>query len=84
MKIKYEQLRAFVSSRMEELSAERKIVKDALDELRVLAWVYEDDAGAQPRSPEESYREELKKSDLFIYTERIRKAINDIGAAFNC
>jgi hypothetical protein len=66
MKIKYEQLRAFVSSRMEELSAERKTVKGALDEMRVLAWVYEDDAGAQPRSPEESYREELKKSDLFI------------------
>ena len=46
MKIKYEQLRAFVSSRMEELKAERKIVKDELDTLRVLAWVYEDDAGA--------------------------------------
>lgn len=59
MKIKYEQLRAFVSSRMEELRAERKTVKDALDEMRVLAWVYEDDAGAQPRSPEESYREPL-------------------------
>ena len=66
MKIIYEQLRAFVSSRMEELSLERRTVKDALDEMRVLAWVYEDDAGAQPRSPEESYREELKKSDLFI------------------
>jgi Domain of unknown function (DUF4062) len=51
---------------MEELRAERKIVKDELDKLRVLAWVYEDDAGAQPRSPQETYREEIKKSDLFI------------------
>ena len=64
MKIKYEQHRAFVSSRMEELRAERKTVKDALDEMRLLAWVYEDDAGAQPHSPEESYREELKQSEV--------------------
>ena len=51
---------------MGELKAERKIVKDELDKLRLLAWVYEDDAGAQPRSPEETYREEIRKSDLLI------------------
>ena len=41
-------LRVFVSSRMAELAPERKLVKEALDQLRVDAWVFEEDAEARP------------------------------------
>jgi hypothetical protein len=59
-------LRVFVSSSMSELAEERRTVKRALDELRVDAWVFESDAGARPRSVQDTYLEELASADLYI------------------
>jgi hypothetical protein len=46
----FPRLRVFVSSKMQELALERQALKVALDELKVDAWVFEQDAGAGPIS----------------------------------
>jgi hypothetical protein len=56
----------FISSKMGELATERKIVKEALGEILVDAWVFEQDAGARETSIQEIYLEELNNSDLNI------------------
>jgi hypothetical protein len=56
----------FISSKMVELSSERKIVKDSLSEILIDAWVFEQDAGARETSIQETYLEELNNSDLYI------------------
>ncbi len=45
----FDRLRVFVSSRMIEMRPERDRVRAALDELKVDAWVFERDAGADNR-----------------------------------
>ena len=45
---------------MSELAPERRLVKEALDELKVDAWVFEEDAGARPESIEETFLEEVE------------------------
>src|SRR5262245_25654815 len=59
-------LRVFISSRMQELAAERAAIKAALDDLRIDAWVYESDAGARSQSIRKTYVEELSGADLYI------------------
>ena len=59
-------LQVFVSSRMGELAHERKLVKDALDELKVDAWLFEQDAGARPDSIEETFLREVGAADLYL------------------
>ena len=59
-------LRAFVSSRMGELSAERAAIKSALDQLLVDAWVFEADAGARPESIQQTYLKEVEDADFYI------------------
>ncbi len=56
----------FISSRMAELQYERKLVRSALDELNVDAWIFEKDAGARPESTKETFLTELGKADLYI------------------
>ncbi len=56
----FDRLRVFVSSSMAELGPERLTVKAALAELNVDAWVYEQDAGARPVTPWETFRSELE------------------------
>lgn len=62
----YRLLRIFVSSRMNELAKERRQIKAALAKRDVNAWVFEDDAGATPRTIEQTYRDELAKADLYL------------------
>lgn len=62
----YDRLQAFVSSGMEELGQERLIVKRALEELHVDAFVYEEDQGARPESIRTSYLSELEVADVYI------------------
>jgi hypothetical protein len=62
----YERLRVFVSSRMQELAPERAVIKAALNELNIDAWVFEDDAGARAQTIQQSYREEIESADLYI------------------
>jgi hypothetical protein len=62
----FERIRAFVSSSMEELEPERLAVKQALDELKIDAWLFERDAGARPESPAATFREELGSADIYV------------------
>src|SRR5262245_9542982 len=66
--IDYRELRAFISSRMGELAAERAALKAALSRLRGHAWEFEepDGAGAQPQSIRRTYLDELQQADLYI------------------
>ena len=59
-------LGVFVSSAMQELKAERQIIKVALEELKIDAWVYESDAGARDQNTRTTYLQELKAADLYI------------------
>ena len=62
----FERIRAFVSSSMEELEPERLAVKQALDELKIDAWLFERDAGARPETPAATFREELGTADIYV------------------
>src|SRR5262245_55891776 len=62
----FQRLCVFVSSKMQELAAEPRAVKEALDVLRVDAWVFEEDAGARPVSIEKAFLEEVKRADLYV------------------
>ncbi len=62
----FQPLRVFVSSRMEELAAERAAVKEALGELRIDAWLFEKDAGARPGSIEQTFLDEVEAADLYL------------------
>ena len=62
----FDRLQVFVSSRMEELALERAVIKAALDELCIDAWVFEQDAGSSPRSIEETFLREVGTADLYI------------------
>lgn len=59
-------LRIFVSSKMQELAAEREAVKAALEDLRAEAWIFEKDAGSRPGSIQQTYLEEIEEADLYI------------------
>ncbi len=59
-------LQAFISSRMAELANERAIIKKLLDEAEVDAWMFEEDAGARPKTIQETYLEEVEDADIYI------------------
>ena len=59
-------LRAFISSKMEELALERMTIRAALAELHIEAFVFEKDAGARPYSIQQTYLEELEAANLYI------------------
>ncbi len=56
----------FVSSRMNELAPERVAVRKALEELRVGAWLFENDAGARPESIQTTFLEEIKEAKIYV------------------
>ena len=59
-------LQAFISSRMAELANERAVIKKLLDEAEIDAWVFEEDAGARPKTIQETYLEEVEDADIYI------------------
>src|SRR5262245_53430560 len=59
-------LGVFVSSAMQELKAERQIIKAALEELKIDAWVYESDAGARDQNTRATYLQELRAANLYV------------------
>ena len=61
-----EHLRAFISSRMQELAPERVAIKAALSELHVDAWVFEDDAGSRSQAIQQTYKQEIDRADLYV------------------
>ena len=62
----FPRLRVFVSSKMQELAPERQALKKALDDLKVDAWVFEQDAGARPESIQKAFLHEVEAADLYV------------------
>ncbi len=65
------EIRVFISSKMQELAAERHALQDLLPELsnelvHLRAWVFEADAPATNKSIREVYLDALKESALYI------------------
>src|SRR5690349_16751144 len=56
--------RVFVSSTLEELSAERRAARAAIEQLRLAPVMFE--AGARAHPPQEVYRAYLAQSDIFV------------------
>src|SRR5205085_11602247 len=65
-----QRLRVFVSSTLQELAAERAVIREAIERLRLTPVMFE--LGARPHPPRDLYRAYLAQSDVFvgIYWER--------------
>src|SRR5688500_1602445 len=65
-----QRVRVFVSSTLEEMSAERTAAKRAIETLHLIPVLFE--LGARPHPPRELYRAYLQQSHVFvaIYGER--------------
>ncbi len=59
-------LSLFISSKMEELSEERRAVQAALSDYRMYGWLWEDDAGARPVTIRATYLREVEESDIYL------------------
>ena len=59
-----QRLRVFISSTLEELKEERRVVGEAIAKLRLIPVLFE--SGARPHAPREIYRAYLGQSDIFI------------------
>jgi hypothetical protein len=59
-----QRLRVFVSSTLEELAAERRAARAAIEQLRLAPVMFESGARAHP--PQEVYRACLAQSDIFV------------------
>lgn len=59
-----QRLRVFISSTIEELKEERRLLREAIEGLRLTPVFFE--AGARPHPPRELYRAYLDQSDIFI------------------
>src|SRR3984893_12071478 len=62
----YERLRIFISSSMEELAPERIAIRTTLSQLNLDGWIFEMDAGARPQGIQQTYRQQIDDSDLYI------------------
>lgn len=65
-----QRLRIFVSSTLQELAAERRVARTAIERLHLAPVMFE--LGARPHPPRELYRAYLEQSDVFVglYWER--------------
>src|SRR5215469_11581381 len=59
-----QRLRVFVSSTLEELAAERRAARAAIEQLQLAPVMFESGARAHP--PQEVYRAYLAQSDIFV------------------
>jgi predicted ATPase len=59
-----QRLRVFVSSSLQELAAERGVVREAVEQLRLAPVMFESGARAHP--PQAVYRAYLEQSDIFV------------------
>ncbi|WP_127474063.1 DUF4062 domain-containing protein [Microbacterium sulfonylureivorans] len=59
-----QRIRVFVSSTLRELADERRVVRDAIERMRLAPVMFE--LGARPHPPRELYRSYLAQSDVFI------------------
>lgn len=65
-----QRIRVFVSSTLEELAEDRRVVREAIESMRLTPVMFEQ--GARPHPPRALYRAYLEQSDVFIglYWER--------------
>ncbi len=59
-----QRLRVLVSSSLQELAAERGVVRGAIEGLRLAPVMFE--SGARPHPPQAVYRAYLEQSDMFV------------------
>ena len=59
-----QRIRVFVSSTLRELAEERRIVRSAVERMRLAPVMFE--LGARPHPPRELYRSYLAQSDVFV------------------
>ncbi|WP_169580714.1 MULTISPECIES: DUF4062 domain-containing protein [Microbacterium] len=59
-----QRIRVFVSSTLRELADERRVVKGAIERMRLAPVMFE--LGARPHPPRELYRSYLSQSDVFV------------------
>jgi predicted NACHT family NTPase len=59
-------LKVFISSKMAELRDVREVINKALEDRGIDAWVYENHAGAQPETVEETSLREVEESDIYV------------------
>lgn len=59
-------LSLFISSTMQELAAERRIVQATLSNYRMYGWLWEDDAGARPTPTRETFLQEVEACDIYL------------------
>src|SRR6185437_521741 len=59
-----QRLRIFVSSTLQELAAERRAARVAIERLHLAPVMFE--LGARPHPPRELYRSYLEQSDVFV------------------
>ena len=59
-----QRVRVFVSSALQELAAERRAVRDAITELRLVPVMFE--LGARPHPPQNVYQAYLAQSQVFV------------------
>ncbi len=59
-----QRLRVFISSSIRELSQEREVVKNTIEQLHLIPVLFE--SGARPHPPQELYRAYLSQSHIFI------------------
>ena len=59
-----QRLRVFVSSTLQELAAERRVVRDAVSSLRLVPVMFE--LGARPHPPRQVYRAYLAQSQVLV------------------
>ncbi|WP_127474064.1 ATP-binding protein [Microbacterium sulfonylureivorans] len=59
-----QRIRVFVSSTLRELADERRVVRAAVERLRLAPVMFE--LGARPHPPRELYRSYLEQSDVFV------------------
>lgn len=59
-------LTLFISSKMQELAAERQAVQAALKNFKMSGWLWETNAGARPEPIRSVYLQEVEASDLYL------------------
>lgn len=61
-----EKLKVFVSSRTRELRNERVIIKEALENVNVETFIFEEDAGARTENVQHVYVTEVENCDIYV------------------
>jgi Domain of unknown function (DUF4062) len=59
-------LSVFISSKMSELSTERRAVQAALSEYSIYGWLWDKDTGARPEPIRSTYLKEVSACDIYI------------------